>query len=168
MTLGGILLLQLLAPEALGASDPHANPPGDLRVEVVVSATADYIAEWVRTPFEQDIHIAPLRIVHPEQTFYMAVVTTGYSLDGEHMTHLTGGFKLKAPSGHVILNEPDTFVHRKRMTHPTGFVMFDPAIDLTLEHKDERGTYLIEAEVTDQVTGKTATDAYQVQLSDFQ
>jgi hypothetical protein len=156
-----------LAP--LGAAEQqavHASPEGELRVELIAAATPEYIREWVNTPHEHDVHVKRLRVVSSEQTFYVAVVATGYELDEQGMTDLICGWRLIGPSSTPLADERQFVSHKKRMTHRTGFVMLDPAIDLTLEVADERGLYTIEATVEDRVSGKTASNSYQIRLTD--
>jgi len=160
-----ILGLLALFP-LINAFSFDANPSGQLRVDVVAAASGDYIKEWVSTSFKDAIHITPIKEVISDQTFYVAVIVTGYGVNDKGMTDLAGDFILQNPDGTLMFDEKNVFTHRKSMTHSEGFVMMDPAIDLTLEKKDQRGVYIFKATVKDNVLGKTISGEYSFTLLD--
>jgi len=141
-----------------------ANQSGQLRVDVVASVSSDYIKEWASTSFKDTIHIVPLKEVTPNQTFYVAIIITGYGVSDKSMTDLTGDFVLQNPDGTLMFDEKNVFTHNKSMTHPEGFVMMYPAIDLTLEDKDRKGLYTFRATVKDNVLNKTVSGEYSFTL----
>lgn len=161
--LSTLIFFLFLSVNAL-ALDP--NPEGELAIQVVASATPEYIEEWVRTPPEHSSMINGVRQVIPEQTFYVAVIVTGYGLGEKSETDLIGDFILQNPDGTVMFDEKNVFAHKRVMKHRIGFVMLDPAVDLTLEEDDQRGTYTFQATVHDKVSGKTQRGEYKITLRD--
>jgi len=165
MTVIFVLGLLILLPSIeLFAFDP--KPSGELKVDVVASTSQDYIKEWVSTSFKNTIHITPVKQVVPDQTFYVAVIVTGYGVNDKGLTDLDGDFVLQNPDGTLMFDEKNVFAHKKSMTHPEGFIMMDPAIDLTLEKKDQRGVYIFKATVKDNVLNKTISGEYNFTLVD--
>lgn len=146
------------------AFDP--KPGGELKVDVVASASQDYIKKWVSTSFKDAIHITPVKQVVPDQTFYVAVIVTGYGVDNKGSTDLTGDFVLQNPDGTLMFDEKNIFAHKKVMTHTEGFIMMDPSIDLTLEKKDQRGVYIFRATVKDSILNKIISGEYSFTLID--
>lgn len=143
-----------------------ANPSGQLRVDVVAAASPDYIKQWVSTSFKDTIHIVPIKEVISDQTFYVAIIVTGYGINDKGMTDLVGDFVLQNPDGTLMFDEKNTFEHKKYMTHPEGFIMLDPAINLTLEKKDQRGVYTFKATIKDNILNKSVSGEYTFTLLD--
>ncbi len=79
------------------------------------------------------------------------------------MTNLVGDFILENPDGSIQFNEKNIFTHKKLITKAfTGFVMLDPAIDLTPEENDPKGACVIKILVRDNVFNNTATGEYSI------
>jgi len=157
------LSLLFLMPFNIFALDP--NPQGELAVQVVASDNFDYIDEWVSTPSKHDIHIKRIKEVIPEQTFYVAVIATGYGLNDKDTTDLTADFILQNPDGSIQFHEKNIFTHKRHMRNLTpAFVMLDPAIDLTFEANDQEGEYVIKTILRDSNLDKTVTGKYTITL----
>ena len=161
-----IILLLLSLFFKFNSFSLNANSQGKLEIHVVASATPDYISQWVTGPFEEDIRIKAVKEVVPEQTFYVSVIATGYGVDNDSNTNLVGDFILENPDGSIEFYETDMFSHKKPMKHRTGFVMLDPALDLTFEEEDPRGAFIIKARIKDNTSGKIVTGKYSVILKD--
>ena len=157
----GVLLLFL--PVLVFAVDP--NPPGELRVDVVASANYDYIDKWTHTSPETAIHIKPIKYVIPNQTFYVAILVSGYGVDDKGKPDLSGGFVLQNPDGTLMFDEKNVFKLLYAKSYPKhSFIIMDPAIDLVLEQKDQEGMYVFKGIITDKVLNKTAIGEYRVTL----
>ena len=159
-----IVSILLLLPGEGFAVDP--NPQGELEVIVLMSNTPKYIYEWVNTGHETDIHIEPLKAVMPGVMCYMAVVVTGFALDSNGLMNVDGGFALVNPDGSVQFDRKKAFLMKKTIEHPAGFIMLDPAIDLSFDKSDQLGEYLIRADVTDYISGKSASSEYKIAVYD--
>lgn len=159
-----VCMLVLLTP--VNAFSLGPNPEGELSIQVVAAASPDYIREWVSAPSAHDIHIDRISEIVPEQTFYVAVIVTGYGLNTSTMTDLTGDLVLQNPDGSIQFDEKAMFSHRRKMGKQgrVSFLMMDPAVDLVLEEGDQRGVFVVKAIVTDRVLGKTATGEYEIVL----
>jgi hypothetical protein len=64
-------------------------------VDVVASASPDFIKEWAVTAFKNTVHISPLKQVIPNQTFYVAAIVIGYGVNTKGLTDLTRSFVLQ-------------------------------------------------------------------------
>ncbi|PIQ86555.1 MAG: hypothetical protein COV74_04040 [Candidatus Omnitrophica bacterium CG11_big_fil_rev_8_21_14_0_20_45_26] len=161
------ICLLILSSNVLAAS-PVANPPGELRVVVMASDSPNFIDEWVSTPSSHDVHVKPLKEVSVEKMFHVAAIVTGYEIDASMMTNLSGDFILEDSDKTVQADEKNILIHQKKFkgNERTGFVMLDPAIDLTFTDEDKTGVYTIKIVVRDHVSGKTATGEYQITLKE--
>ncbi len=160
-----VIFIIILAAFSLGNTFAFdAKPSGELKVDVVISASQEYIKEWISSSFKSAVHIIPAKQVVPDQTFYVAVIVTGYGMNDNKMTDLTGDFVLQNPDGSLMFDEKNIFAHKKSMTHPEGFIMMDPSLDLTLEKKDQRGVYVFRATVKDKVLNKMVSGEYSFTL----
>lgn len=144
------------------ALDPQ--PVGQLGVEIIASASKNFIDNWTKTPFKKPVYIDLIDNVKVEQTFFIAVVVTGYSLDDKGKTDLVGSFVLQNPDGSAMFNEPTMFSQNESMSHPQGFLILDPTGEVTLEEGDQKGKYIIKSIVRDNVSGKEAAGEYEVNL----
>lgn len=131
------------------AEDPRR--PGDLKLDIVISDTSQYIEDWVRKPAAEGIHIRRVKEFAFGQTLHVAFLVTGYTLDDKSNTDVTVDHQVIAPNGTVLFDEPNYSKAKGPMGPSPSFVMTDPALDLVFDEEDIEGTYRIEATVHDNV-----------------
>jgi len=159
LTFLGLLLFMAFNIFAL---DP--NPQGELDVQIAVSGSPEYIRQWIRRSSSEPIFIKSIKEVVPGQTFYVAFIVTGYGINEKGMIDLIGDFVLEGPNGEIIVDRKKICISKGPIIVPTGFVMLDPALDLTLEEESPEGVYVIKAVVRDNVFNRTAKGEYNITL----
>ena len=146
---------------AVGLSDQET-----LSVQVVVSDSSDFIKEWMVKPPHETIHLKPVKDIVPGQTIYVAVVVSGYGVNNNGQIDLVGDFIIKSPDGTTQVENNKISTHKKNFGGTGGFIMLDPAIILTFEEEDPRGTFVIKTVIKDNVLKKTGLGEYRISLRD--
>lgn len=136
------------------AEDP--GRPGDLKLDIVISDTPQYIEDWVRKPAAEGIHIRPVKEFAFGQSLHVAFLVTGYSLDDKSNMDVTVDHQVIGPNGTILFDEPNYSKAKGPMGPSPSFVMADPAMDLVFDEEDPEGTYRIEATVHDNVARREA------------
>lgn len=119
---------------------------------------------WISTPTEQAAPVPRLRSLRPAQVGYAAFIVTGIEGDQNGNYSYSVSWKLFGPDGKLVLAYPQYAKGVGKLHSRPSFYLADPALDIILEHSDPSGDYVIEATAVDQVSGKTATSSYKVQL----
>lgn len=143
------------------AFDP--SPTGQLEVMVAVSASPEYIKEWVASHYNQPITIKTVKEIKQNQMVYASAIVSGFGVTDKGGVDLSGDFILLDPKGKASIEQKDIFhVKVEKGPAPGGFIMLDPALDLMVEESDPEGVYILKAVVRDNVLGKTASGEYKL------
>ena len=143
------------------AFDP--SPTGQLEVIIAVSASPEYIREWVAAHYNQPITIEKVEEIRQNQIVYASVIVSGFGVTEKGGIDLSGDFILLDPNGKVSIKQKDIFrLKEEKGLAPKGFIMLDPALDLMVEDSDPEGVYIFKAVVRDNVLGKTASGEYSL------
>src|SRR3990167_7782444 len=83
------------------AFDP--SPAGQLEVMMAVSASPEYIKEWVASHYNQPITIKTVGEIKQNQVVYASAIVSGFGVTEKGGVDLSGDFILLDPNGKMSL-----------------------------------------------------------------
>ena len=138
--------------------------PDALALEIAVSPSPDFIDEWVNTPSEHEVVIQRLSKARRAETVHVAFIASGHAANAEGLADLSVSFKLIRPDATEMFSEQDYAGYDRPKGN--GYVMLDPALDITFDGSDPLGTYRIEGVLDDRVAKRSATASYELVLGE--
>jgi len=158
--------LLIIAILAISSSNLFAEELEELKLEMIVAESPNFISKWMGSSYSHAPHITRIKEVEQEQMFYIAVVVSGYGLNSKNFTDITGDFMLLEPDRSISLEEKNIFKHRIEMNNDrlTGFIMLDPTLDIILEEGDPQGIYTIRITAQDNTLSKKIEKEHEITL----
>lgn len=129
-----------------------AMPEGSLKAFAISSANPRYIERWNASNSQGQQQIPVQKRFAPGETVYTAVIVTGYSRDSHQQIDLDASFRFTNSAGRVLFRR-DAYARAKRfIPRETGFIILDPALDISFDQQDPAGNYRIEFEINDHIS----------------
>ncbi len=165
-----IFLLCMLPFSALAQQQlMTANKNGKLEIHIMLADNPDFIKQWFQTPPADAPKLKGTHTAVVDRRMTCAFILNGLKVDDKHHYEGIVSVKVIKPDGTVLFEQND--YAGVKATAPDrykdflgAYVMADPALDVVMEKKDDKGKYHIEAIVKDKNSDKTATDSYEFTL----
>lgn len=146
------LICLVFASSALAEMSPEETKK-QLSIQVFASKE-DPVKMWFETKPPAPPHFSKLKEVSIAESFHVAMLVGGLSLDKDRGYKGTVGIKILKPDGTTLLEEKDYSVISgiapdKYNGYLAAFKMVDPAILMMMEASDTKGTYTIKAVLRD-------------------
>ena len=87
----------------------NPQPQGQLEAITIVSASPDFIKEWVGASYSHAPHIQRIKDANRNQTIYCAIIVSGYGIDKNGKIDLIGDYELVEPDGKITMQEKGMF-----------------------------------------------------------
>ena len=141
---------------------PKAEPAGNLKLIIVASSDPNYIKEWTSTPSSQAVTIKRLKRAIPNQLIVTAFLATGLTSDPTGEYRFSISYYFLDPHGEPLFGDRDYSKGIGLLPENPTLIMGDPALDIVIESSDPEGVYTIVAQIHDLVSGKKASDNYEI------
>ncbi|PIQ81747.1 MAG: hypothetical protein COV76_07550 [Candidatus Omnitrophica bacterium CG11_big_fil_rev_8_21_14_0_20_64_10] len=163
---GFLLLGILLAAVSWGGWYFLQSRQRGLKVQVAVSASEEFLREWGGQTYRKEILFPRLETAFPGQVLYVAFLVSGYGLDEQGSTRLTGDFFLIGPDGRILIRNEKSFGHREGVGSfgTDGVLILEPVTQLVFDSGDPFGPYRIRGVVRDEAGGRSGVGEHQLRL----
>lgn len=158
-----LLAAGIMSPVSAHASDP--NPPGNIAVSVQVTYDSQFASQWGSQPHETFVFPKPLKEIERGKKFFIAVIVTGYGVNGIGMTDLLADILITGPEGKEVYQEANCFENKQDLHgNKEGFVLMDPVVEWIFSGNDPAGKYKIKITVNDKKLTRSSLVEYSVTL----
>lgn len=158
-----LLACHLLFGFMLRAEAVDPNPAGELAVHVAISDDPEFSKKWIATAPSKSFVVSRIQKIRPHHTAYIAFLVSGHTVGPDGRPDVTINATIRKPNGSLFADMAGCCSVRY-VTGMGGFVMADPAIDLSFDATDPVGLWRIDATASDKLAGTLATGRASLEL----
>lgn len=123
----------------------------------ILIKTVDYSLKekWTNTLGSTGPRITTCDTIFKGQNTYIAAIATDYEIDANSMSNILYSIKITNPDNKIYSSQENLLLSQAKVSNKNYLQMSDVVLNICFKNEDNLGTYKIDVDIIDKVSGKT-------------